>query len=117
MSDFDDEDEEQCPGKDECDNEYCDDRQTYFVEVTHTVKFEVRAHDQAEADDVVENVSITADVPDSTLIDGWDGYGETEWDVESEADVQKREAEHRHMIAEMHAEIEREENDARVTAD
>ncbi len=104
MSKFDREDEEECPGKEECDDDYCEDRQTYYIEVTRTVKFTIRAHDEDEALNVAYDVDLVAEQPSSGLVDDWDDGG-VEWDIESESDARRREAEGRRIMAQIEAEM------------
>jgi hypothetical protein len=114
MSDvYDDEDEEhECPGADECDYAYCDERETFLVEVTRTVTYSVQAHSEDEATEVANDFdAFTVNEPHDARIESFEDGGD-DVSVISEIEHYRKAAE----FATQLAEIERAEQEEAVQA-
>lgn len=101
--DNDDDEEYECPGKDDCTEDDCPELHTYYVEVTRTVKFKVTAHDEDEANELASEVDLDPSVPNSPYIEDLD-TGDSEVEIEDEREVWERQKEMRRMLAEIETE-------------
>lgn len=103
----DDEDEdEECPGADECDDADCEHRQIYEVEIDWKVRFQINAHTQEEADEIADNVAMGIDVADpcANYVEDFE-QGEDYRTVEHWTVGAQRAQETRQMMAEIDAEM------------
>lgn len=106
MAEYDDEDEDECPGADECEDADCEHRQLYDVEIDWKVKFKINAHTQEEADEITDNIAMGIDVADPGVayIEDFE-QGEDYRTVEHWTVGARRAQESRQMMAEVEAEM------------